>query len=83
MTDKEMLETAAKNAAYIVELEAEIDQLKKVVTLTDQECLAGGYCLGLAHRIHPHIMDDMDRRMVQITGKCIARIINHQPPEEK
>lgn len=60
----------------------EIDRLKKVLKLTPNECLAGGFVRGLAFR-EGLPLDEYDRKMLETAGKCICRIINHQPPEEK
>lgn len=80
MTNDEILETAAKNAAYIVKLELEIDELRhqlNVLKLTPEECLSGGFVRGLTLR-NDLELSEFDRRMLQIAGECIARIINHQ-----
>jgi len=82
MTNKEILEAAANNAAYIVKLETEIDQLKKVLHLTPNECLAGGFCRGLALREDIIDLDEIDRKILETAGRCIGRIINQKEAEK-
>jgi hypothetical protein len=55
----------------------EIERLNKVLKLTNVECVAGGFVQGLA--IRPYMsLDDYDKEMLVVAGKCIARIINRQ-----
>ena len=44
------------------------------------ECLAAGYCMGLAHR-DGNYLTEVDRKMLKTVGRCIHRIINGEPPE--
>lgn len=80
MTNDEILETAARNAAYILKLERENDQLKKVLKLTPNELLAGGFCLGIAHRKDAPL-DEGQRAMLRRAGYCIMRIMNGKEAE--
>jgi len=55
-----------------------IDRLEKVLKLTPDEILAGGFCRGLAHRTIPLDFDELDRKILETAGKCIQRILNQQ-----
>lgn len=80
MTNDEILETAARNAAYILKLERENDQLKKVLKLTPNELLAGGFCQGLAMR-ESLPLDEDGRKILRHAGYCIMRIMNGKEAE--
>lgn len=43
--------------------------------ITTDECLAGGYVMGLSCR-DGIALDEFDRKMLMTAGKCISRIIN-------
>jgi hypothetical protein len=58
--------------------QSEIERLQNVLKLTDEECLVGGFCRGIAIRKENEPLTEFDREMLTIAGKCIARIINHQ-----
>jgi hypothetical protein len=64
--------------AYLAECLDEIERLQNVLKLTDAECMAGGFCRGIAIRKENEPLTEFDREMLTIAGKCIARIINQQ-----
>lgn len=65
-----------KQITEMLEKLKEIDQLKKVLKITPDECMAGGFVMGLAFR-HGIEFGEFDKNMLGIAGKCIGRILNH------
>ena len=63
--------------AHVQECLDEIDRLNKVLHLSYDEILAGGFCYGLSGR-EDEILDDFDRKLLETAGKCISRIFNKQ-----
>lgn len=56
----------------------EIERLERVLKLTPDECLAGGFCRGMANR---KSLNKTDREILTVAGKCIQRILNQQEAE--
>jgi hypothetical protein len=63
--------------AFYTNVADEIERLEKVLKLTAEECLAGGFVRGLAQR-RGITMENEERKMLAIAGKCIGRIMNQQ-----
>jgi hypothetical protein len=65
----------------MLDLQKEIDRLNKVLKLNELECMAGGFCRGMATR-QDLPLTNFDRKLLEVAGRCIGRIINQKEAEK-